>query len=127
MAMQDRPRLDISDGRSWWCPRCKGRKSIRDGSFFSKSRLTLQKWLILIYFWVREYPVMDATEEAEVHKGSAIDVYRWLREVCSTALVNTHIVLGGTGTIVEIDESLFRHKAKVIKLMHNLLTGGFLQ
>ena len=58
--------------------------------FFSKSRLTLQKWLILIYFWVREYPVTDATEEAEVHKGSAIDVYQWLREVCSTALMNTH-------------------------------------
>ena len=81
----------------------------------------------MIYFWVREYPVTDATEEAEVHKGTAIDVYQWLREVCSTALVNTHIVLGHTGTIVEIDESLFRHKPKVIKLMHNLLTGGFLQ
>ena len=113
------PRLDISDGRSWWCPRCKGRKSIREGSFFSKSHLTLQKWLVLIYFWVREYPVTDATEEAEVHKGTAIDVYQWLREVCSTALVNTHIVLGGTGTIVEIDESLFRHKPKVISIIYS--------
>ena len=75
--MQEHPRPDISDGISWWCPQCKGRRLIRTGSFFSKSRLTLQKWLILLYFWVREYPVTDAMEEAEVNKGTAIDIYQW--------------------------------------------------
>ena len=54
---------------------CKGRKSIREGSFFSKSRLTLQKWMLLIYMWAREYPVTDAAEEAEVHQKTAIDGY----------------------------------------------------
>ena len=40
-------------------------------------------------------------------------MYRWLREVCSTKLLQTPIVLGGRGVIVQIDESLFRHKVKV--------------
>ena len=113
--MVERRRSDVSDGVSWWCPHCKGRKSIRDGSFFAKSRLTLQKWLILMHFWAREYPVGDAAEEAQVQQKTAIDIYQWLREVCSTRLItNGPVVLGGPGTVVQIDESLFRHKPKVV-------------
>ena len=61
-----------------------------------------------------QYPVTDAYEEASVDKGTAIDVYRWLREVCSSKLLQTPIVLGGPCVIVQIDESLFHHKPKVI-------------
>ena len=82
--------------------------------FFSKSRLSLQKWLLLIHFWLREYPVKDAASDIEVDKNTACDVYRWLREVCSTKLLATPIILGGPGVIVQVDESLFRHKPKVI-------------
>ena len=39
--MQERVRSDVSDGVSWYCPQCYTRKSIRDGSFFSKSKITL--------------------------------------------------------------------------------------
>ena len=86
---------------------------VRDGSFFSRSKLTLQKWLILLYWWVRKYPVTDAAEEAKVEHNTAIAVYQWLREVCSTKLLQTRIQLGGNGVIVQIDESLFRYKPKV--------------
>ena len=40
-------------------------------------------------------------------------VHRWFREVCSTTLLKTTILLGGPGKIVQVDESLFRHKPKV--------------
>ena len=113
--MVERPRGDVTDGISWWCKICKGRKTIRDEIFFNKSCLTLQKWMILIYWWCRQYPVGDAAQEAQVDKGTAVDVYRWLREVCTTCLLNTTITLGGHGSIVQIDESLFRHKPKVCK------------
>ena len=104
----------MSDGISWYCPQCYTRKSIRQNSFFTKSRLPLQKWVFLIYFWVRQYPVTDAHEEAEVGEHTAIDIYQWLREVCSQKLLRgPPIVLGGPHTIVQIDESLFRHKPKV--------------
>ena len=84
--MEERPRRDVSDGYSWWCRNCKTRKSIREGSFFSKSKINLQKWLLIIYMWAREYPVTDVSEEAEVHIETAIDIFQWLREVCSTKL-----------------------------------------
>ena len=42
-----------------------------------------------IIMWARQYPVTDAAQEAEVDKGTAIDVYQWFREVCSTKLLQT--------------------------------------
>ena len=115
--MVERPRDDVSDGVSWYCPQCYTRKSIRKNSFFDKSRLSLQKWVQLLYMWVRQYPVTDACEEAEVGERAAIDIYQWLREVCSQALLNSPpITLGGQQTVVQIDESLFRHKPKVRKM-----------
>ena len=112
-AMREGRRGDISDGVVWRCPQCKRTKSIRDGSFFSKSRLPLQKWLLLLHYWSKEFPVKDAADDADTQKNTACDVYRWLREVCSTKLLQTPIILGGRGIVVQIDESLFRHKVKV--------------
>ena len=61
-------RSDISDGCVFRCRSCKTTKSLRAGSFFDKSKLPLQKWLILVYWWTKEYPVGDAAEEAKVSK-----------------------------------------------------------
>ena len=105
-------RDDVSDKYRWRCPSCQKRISLRDGTFFSKSRLSLQKWVILMHWWARQYPVTDAAEEAEVTESTASQVYQWFREVCSTKLVNTPIILGGRNVTVQIDESLFRHKPK---------------
>ena len=114
--MRERSRAQAgSDGVSWWCPTCKTTKSIRDGSFFSKSKLTLQKWMIAMLWWSREYPVTLMAEEAEIPENTACCIYQWLREVCSTALLPMPMVLGGPGVIVQIDESQFKHKPKVWK------------
>ena len=86
--MEERDRMDVSDKITWRCQQCKTMKTIREGSFFSKSRITLQKWLLLIFFWSREYPVMDAAKDSEVTHTTAINVYQWLREVCSTTFIN---------------------------------------
>ena len=52
--------------------------------------------------------------EAEIGEDTACDIYQWLREVCSTKLLQLPITLGGPGVIVQIDESQFKHKPKVI-------------
>ena len=111
---------DISDGHIFRCSMCKTTKSLRAGSYFSKSKLPLQKWLVLMYWWLRQYPVSDAAEEAKVSRETAINVYQWFREVCSTKLLASPIVLGGAG---KTDESMFCHKPKVSNLtvMHALL------
>ena len=104
----------MTDGVSWKCPHCKGCRSIRDGSFFSKSGLTLQKWLLLMMWAAWECPVTITATMVEVDVGTAINVYRynaidniiiyliivhdrWIREVKSQRLLST--------PIIQIDES----------------------
>ena len=58
-------------------------------------------------------------QEVEVHRSTAIDVYQWLREVCSTKLLSSPIILGGANSIMQIDEFLFRHKPKVWSYKHH--------
>ena len=77
-AMQLSPRSDVSNGVRFRCPDCHKCTSIRDGSFFSKSRLALKKWVVLMYWWARNYPVTDAAREAEVTEATACAVYQWL-------------------------------------------------
>ncbi len=72
--MDERPRRDISDGYRWWCRQCETWKSIREGSFFSRSKLTLQKWLLMMHFWARECPVTDAMDQAEVDSRTAVAI-----------------------------------------------------
>ena len=69
--LDERPRSDVSDKYSWHCSNCKSRLSM---SFFSKSKLPLQKWLLMLYLWAREYPVTDAAEEAEISSRVAVDI-----------------------------------------------------
>ena len=113
MVLQDRS--DISDGCRWRCPDCRKTGSIRSGSFFAKSKITLQKWLLLMHWWSRQYAVKDAAEETGVSEPTAVQVYSWLRDVCSYRLcqVDPQVKLGGQGSVVAIDESLFSHKPKV--------------
>ena len=49
-------------------------------------------------------------EEAEISSRVAIDINQWLREVYTAKLLQTQIILGGPGMVVQIAESLFRHK-----------------
>lgn len=101
----------------WRCTALNCRKSVglRDGTFFEKSKLTLRQWIVLMYWWVRQYPVTDAAQEAEVQEKSAVQVYQYLRDICSWRLLNRDapLMLGGPGVVIQIDESLFRHKPKV--------------
>ena len=69
---------------------------------------------------MKEYPIKDAASDIEVDKNTAVDVYMWLREVCSTELSATPIILGGPRVIVQVDESLYRHKPKVMCMLHTL-------
>ena len=71
---------DVSDGYSWWCRQCKGQKTIiREGSFSSKSKLSLQKELFLLVLWGK-----DAIDDAEIDTHTGVDIHQCLKEVRST-------------------------------------------
>lgn len=52
-------------------PNCKKSVGLRDGTLFEKSKLRLRQWIVLMYWWVREYPVGDAAQEAEVEQKNS--------------------------------------------------------
>ena len=69
--MRERPRRQAgSDGKCWYCLLCKTTKFIRHEIFFSRSKLSLQKWMILLLWWSREYPVIEASKVTKVKKDS---------------------------------------------------------
>ena len=72
----------------------------------------MQKWLFVLVLWAKDTPVTDVIDDAEIDTRTGVDIYQWLREVYSTKLLQSPIVLEGPGTIVQVDESLFCHKTK---------------
>lgn len=120
--MEISPRSDVSDGYRWRCPDCKKCVSVRKGSFFEKSKISLRQWILLLHWWARQYPVTDAGPDVGVTEPTAIQVYSYFRDVCSHRLCNIDppIKLGGPGTVVAIDESLFTHKPKVNNTFHKV-------
>ena len=51
------------DAFVWRCPLHKNRRqSLRDGSFFSRSKISLQKWVLLLFLW--SHRIFQQTTEA---------------------------------------------------------------
>ena len=94
---------------SWRCPRkgCQAVVSVREKSFFSKSRLSLSIILRTMFLWTRQTRVTEAAAETKISKRVAIDWYNFFRDVCIEYYVTHPIVIGGPGKVVEIDESKF--------------------
>ena len=74
--------------------------------------MSTEKMVDFVLLVVTEYLVTTAAKEADCSQKMAIDVYLWLREVCSSSLCNTTIKLGGPNVVVQIDESQFSHKPR---------------
>ena len=67
--------------------------------------MSTEKVVDFVLLVVTEYLVTTAVKEADCSQKMAIDVYLWLREVCSVSLCNAAIKLRGPNVIVQIDES----------------------
>jgi hypothetical protein len=87
---------------------------VRDGSFFSRSHLTLQQIINIIYGWCRDSPQREIAREAEIPEDghTIVDWCNFCREVCEVDLEEHPMKIGGFDEfgqpkIVEIDESKF--------------------
>ena len=61
----------------------------------------------------------------KVGHSTAVDVYQWLREVCSTRFINDlPAVLGSPGVVAQVDKSLFKYKPKVPDYTHSNNTNA---
>lgn len=98
-----------ADNWTWRCPKrgCQKRISLRRGTIFENSKLSISKALQLLYWWSRELPVVQAAHEVGVSPVTAVDWFLRFREICADHLIATSGPIGGAGHVVEIDESKF--------------------
>ena len=104
-------RTSSRDGYEWRCSRrkCNGMASMRQNSWFSGSRLSIEKVLALTYAWAHNFTTTQAVHETSLDdESTVIDWYNYCREVSADRIMNHHAgQIGGPGMTVEIDESKF--------------------
>lgn len=98
------------DGFVWRCTKkeCGYKISVRAGSWFENSHLTLQQVIKLTYYWVHKYRQDTVVRELKINCAeTVVDWYNLCREVCSEVIGSENVKVGGPGKVVEIDESKF--------------------
>ncbi|KAK7477868.1 hypothetical protein BaRGS_00030864, partial [Batillaria attramentaria] len=76
-----------TDGKRWRCPgRCNVTKTIRDGSWFEKSKISLPNNILLFYCWHMDLPQVQVSRELEVSTRTVVDWMNFIREVCEEDL-----------------------------------------
>ena len=56
------------DGRRWCCRHCAFVPSVRDGSFFSGSHLSLQQIIYIMYMWARVTPQDEMMAQTNINR-----------------------------------------------------------
>ncbi len=94
------------------CVKYKSTQSIRLGSFFARSRISLQKWVHVMYLWSERHGEIAVGRQVNLSEKTMIDCYSFFREICAVHFEANPIKIGRPGITVEVDESCFSHKPK---------------
>ncbi|KFM83348.1 hypothetical protein X975_03557, partial [Stegodyphus mimosarum] len=110
--MRLRERKDITDKFEWRCKKSSEnghfvKWSVRKGTWFAESRLSIGEILLISYYWVNRLPVDYYISDLGISSSTAADWNCFCREVCMEFCENDMGMLGGMDVIVEIDESKF--------------------
>ena len=101
------------DGYRWQCSGCKKQRSVREGSFFSRSHLPLESIIIIMYGFARDFPQnIIAIEAGGLSGNTVVDWMSFCRDVCEQWLEDNSVEIGGLDEngepkVVEIGESKF--------------------
>ncbi|CAF2047827.1 unnamed protein product [Rotaria magnacalcarata] len=97
----------VADKWKWRCRTCKSSRSLRDSTFFSQSRLSLQQILDLMMFWSQGLDSHKFLKRNVNILGDAtiVDWKNFKHDLCVEYFIQHPTIIGGIGHIVEIDES----------------------
>ena len=102
---------DRSDGYKWECrkrannKRHKSTVSIRKGSWFEQSNLTLEEIIKFTYWWSEGLTQEQIKKQLHINANTAIDWDMFCRETCEVTIQKKSEKIGGEGKVVQIDES----------------------
>ena len=85
------------DGYVWRCTykECNFKISIREGSWFAKSHLSLSDIVKLTYYWVNKQPNNLSEFELTLSCHTVVDWYSFAREVCTERVKRSSETVGG--------------------------------
>ncbi|CAL4099480.1 unnamed protein product [Meganyctiphanes norvegica] len=90
----------------------KPMKSIKAGSVFEGSQLSLKKWLHIMYLWSKNVGVKTASEQVNITPKTMSQHYSFFREICEVYFKANPIKLGGPGITIEVDVSITKWSKK---------------
>ena len=108
---------DRSGGYIWECRKQIGQKrhrtekSIREGSWFEESNMSIEEMIKFSYWWCQG--LQQCQIKLQLGLGSrdtAVDWDMFCRELCEVTLFEQREKLGGPGKVVQIDESKIRKR-----------------
>ncbi|XP_035230641.1 4-hydroxy-tetrahydrodipicolinate synthase-like [Stegodyphus dumicola] len=121
------------DGFEWRC-RKQGKvnahdvcRSIRKGSWFSHSHLSICDILRITRCWFLKMGNESVIQEVKVHEHAVVDWFMFCREVCMTTVINDDSVpIGAEGVIVEVMEVGIKCSAtlRTIELTNKMADNG---
>ena len=94
------------------CTKYKTTRSIRKNSFLENINMTLKDVLKIIWKFSQEMQCVDIINEIDCGKNSLNNLYSFFRKLCKNYYDDNPILLGGNGSVINCDETLFRHKPK---------------
>ena len=104
---------DTFDGHRWYCRERKAerrhehRLSLRTGTFFAKSKMTLEEIIQFLYMWSHGLSQDQIQHELQTSSTTDVQWASFCGEVRETAVMKSSEKIGGQNIIVEIDESKF--------------------
>ena len=108
-------------GYRWRCSArgCRTEVGVRVGTWLEKANLPYGKIIMFLYAWSREEASIDfCKHELDIGHNSVVEWSNFARKVCAADLLANPLVIGGPGTVVEVDESLFsrrkNHQGRVL-------------
>ena len=90
---------DSPDGKRWYCGQCNIRTSIRDGSLFAKSKLSLKEIIAIIFCWANDLPQRFIQQESRVTNECTVG--KWcskLRRQCTRWIAQHPVEVGEAST-----------------------------
>ena len=92
------------------CPKCGKRQTVRQNSVIENSKLSLKEFFVFVFQWAHDDRAGEICHELGITSSTATRLLHKLKSACILWKENRRGMIGGTGHIVQIDETQLSRK-----------------